>query len=385
MVAFGLAIAELPFWLTAMVAILALNVITRSGFRKAVWALINFGFLTFLIGERVLLVAAGIGILWTLLKILEGSRPRVLVVLPLGTVILSLFLFHKLEITSIQLTMKPYRQLLAAVGFSYLSLRMIEVIRAVAEKRHATPDILSLVNYLLPFHMLAAGPIQAYDEFVAQPDVPEALNALRALEGAERVAWGLFKKFVLATLIHELFLYDFREVGPYLFIEVQLFFLWLYIDFSAYSDIAVGLGRLMGVATPENFNRPYLARNIIDFWERWHITLSLFIRRNIYIPVFASLSRRSPTSDPLALSAVAFITSFLLCGLWHEINLNFFLWGAAHAFGLIVTNLYRHELRRRLSPEQRKAYLAHPLIRGIAIIITYEFVAFSMLLLFFPA
>ena len=85
---------------------------------------------------------------------------------------------------------------------------------------------------------------------------------------------------------------------------MQLNYLWLYLDFSAYSDIAVGVGRLMGVATPENFNRPYLARNMIDFWERWHISLSLFIRRNMFIPIQLALMRRTDGRRPLLVASV---------------------------------------------------------------------------------
>ncbi len=73
----------------------------------------------------------------------------------------------------------------------------------------------------------------------------------------------------------------------------MFFYLWLYLDFSAYSDITVGAGRLMGVATPENFNRPYVARNLVDFWDRWHISLSRFIYRNVFTPVQLFLLRRA--------------------------------------------------------------------------------------------
>ena len=122
--------------------------------------------------------------------------------------------------------------------------------------------------------MLAAGPIQSYDDFAAQPALPSALRPVEALAAFERIAAGLFKKYVVANLVLQLFLTDYRSAGPYVLLEAQLTYIWLYLDFSAYSDMAVGVGRLLGVATPENFNRPYLARNVIDFWERWHISLS---------------------------------------------------------------------------------------------------------------
>ena len=76
-------------------------------------------------------------------------------------------------------------------------------------------------------------------------------------------------------------------------LRFKSFFLWLYLDFSAYSDVAVGIGKLLGIATPENFNRPYFSRNMIDFWERWHMTLGQFIRRNIFFPLQLTMQRKN--------------------------------------------------------------------------------------------
>ena len=196
--------------------------------------------------------------------------------------------------------------------------------------------------------MLAAGPIQAYDDFIAQPEVPPALTARQSLTFLERIASGLFKKFVLANYIDRLFLTGFHAHGPYFLLEMQFNYLWIYLDFSAYSDVAIGLGGLMGVATPENFNRPYMARNVIEFWERWHISLSQFIRRNLFIPIQLALVRRTDGRLPILSASVAFGVSFLLCGLWHSISLPWLAWGAFQALGLIVCNLYRHALTKRL-------------------------------------
>ena len=170
----------------------------------------------------------------------------------------------------------------------------------------------------------------------------------------------------------------------YFFIEVQFFFLWLYLDFSAYSDIAVGIGRLIGVPTPENFNQPYLARNAIDFWERWHITLSLFIRRNIFIPLQLFLNRRDGGAKPLLSASIAFSIAFVICGLWHGLTINFMLWGAIHALGLIATNFYKSYLKKRLGARGVKEYLAKKSTFYFARFITYEYVAFSLVVLFFP-
>src|SRR5208282_4285771 len=141
-----------------------------------------------------------------------------------------------------------------AVAFSYVVLRMVELLRAVFEGRHAAPDFPSVINYLVPFHMLAAGPIQDFGDFVNQPPQRPNLTASVALQYSERIVWGLFKKFVLAAILDKVFLTGFRVHGWRWVLEAQLFYLWLYRDFSALADIAVGIGGLRGLATPENFD-----------------------------------------------------------------------------------------------------------------------------------
>jgi D-alanyl-lipoteichoic acid acyltransferase DltB (MBOAT superfamily) len=232
--------------------------------------------------------------------------------------------------------------------------------------------------------MLAAGPIQAYDEFVSQPAVPPPLSTAESLSAMERIAAGVFKKYVLAQGLEKLFLTGLHASGPYFFLEVQLTYLWLFLDFSAYSDIAVGIGRLIGVATPENFNRPYLARNIIEFWERWHISLSLFIRRNIFIPLQMSLMRRLDTLSPLSIATFAYLVSFLFCGLWHQISWVWAAWGIYQATGLIICTYYRAALQNRLGRKGLNRYLEKRWIRVVATVVTFEFCAFGVAIVTFP-
>ena len=264
-------------------------------------------------------------------------------------------------------------------------LRIIDLGRAVREQRHNPPDLPSTVNYLLPFHMLAAGPIQAYDEFAGQPPVPPALGVRGSLVAVERIATGLFKKYILANfLIQKFFLTGLHTSGPYLWLEIQLSFLWVYLDFSAYSEIALGIGELLGVATPVNFRRPYLARNVIDFWERWHISLSQFIRRNLFIPIQLALMRRSGGRGALLIACVAFTISFLLCGLWHSISLPWLAWGGLQSLGLVVCYLYQQLLLKRLGRKGVNRYLANPWIRPLAIFVTFEFSAATFAVATYP-
>jgi D-alanyl-lipoteichoic acid acyltransferase DltB (MBOAT superfamily) len=379
-------LAKAPFWLIVCLAVAVMVPLANGRLRKWAWAGINLTFLGLLL-SKYQFAAVGGAVLLTYAVLKAVDRPggwRKAAAVLLSGLTLGLFLVHKLPGWAASLDLGALTPVLAVLSFSYVALRIVEVIYAVYEQRLPAPDLPSAVNYLMPFHMLAAGPIQAYEDFVKQPPVPPALSRWDALEGLERITRGLVKKFILAYLLQRLFLTGFRAGGWYLLFEAQVFFLWLYLDFSALSDIALGVGRLMGVATPENFDRPYLARNMIDFWERWHISLSQFIRRNIYIPVQLALVRRTGGRRLLWCASIAFTISFVWCGLWHGISLSWLAWGVFQAVGLVATNLYRHYLTRRLGGKGVKAYLGDRRVRWLATALTYEFVAFSMVVAIYP-
>lgn len=376
-------LTKVDFWLACLAGILVIAPLTASRARKNAWAAVNLLFIVLILGWHATGIFAAIIVAYLLLLGVAGQYRR-FSLFAAGLTVVALFVFHKLPFLSTTPNLNSTASALSVIGFSYIALRMVELLRAVFEKRHRAPNLASTINYLAPFHMLAAGPIQAYDEFASQPAVPATLSRTDVLEAAERIATGLFKKFVLAYAIQKIFLTNFEAQGIYFLVEVQFFFLWLYLDFSAYSDIAVGVGRLLGVATPENFDRPYLARNAIDFWNRWHISLSMFIRRNIFVPVQLHLTRKTKGRRPLLIASVAFTIAFVLCGLWHGLTINFLLWGTIHALGLVVANAWRHYLKKRLGTKGVKRYMADWRIKAMAHVITYEFVAFSLVVLFYP-
>jgi len=383
-------LADWRYWLVTCLAAIVLSLAARATTRKWFLAGFNLGFVGMLAGWRSgsLVCLCMLVVYFALVLIGRGRHPRVWLALASSALLLA-FVFHKSPGLAIEaaptldLSLHRVSEILSIVGFSYVTLRAVDVMRSVYEKRHPPPDLPSTVNYLLPFHMLAAGPIQAYEDFT-QPASGRDVSFFDYFVAVERVAWGLFKKFVLAFAVYELFLNDFESNGVYFWIEVQFFFLWLYLDFSAYSDIAVGVGQLIGVRTPENFDRPYLARNLVNFWERWHISLSLFIRRNIFYPIMLTAMRDTDGRRPLFSATLAYTVAFVLCGLWHALTINFLLWGCIHAVGLCTVTLYSHFLTRTLGSSGVKAYLANPLVRIVGIIVTYEFVALSMLALFYP-
>ena len=407
------------FWCVLAVAVLVLVPITSAAARRWAWAAINVGFLGLLfglpdvghawhlvqrhaVGEAVAVVAGsglgltclGVLVCWQVLQAVQRRLFGKLLLSLSGFIVLALFLIHKLPEDTLyhraavretlgaiglyNARLHPLKSLLGAISFSYVALRLVDALRLTREGRLPAPDLPSTINYLLPFHMLAAGPIQGYADFVAQPAVPPALGAWEALGGVEQIAHGLFKKYVLATVIETEFITGFRVPLPYMAFETLMFYLWVYLDFSGYSDLAVGAGRLMGVATPPNFNRPYVARNLIDFWDRWHMSLSRFIFRNLFIPVQLALVRRAGPQAALWCATVAFPVAFLVCGLWHELSVRWLLWGAMNAAGLVTVNWYRAWLQKHLSREALNRYRSHRGIRLAAILLTQVFVALSL-------
>jgi D-alanyl-lipoteichoic acid acyltransferase DltB (MBOAT superfamily) len=376
------------FWVIALLAVALMTPITHGTLRRWVWAGVNVMFLAWMLHLRVLEVLAGLAVAHLALRMLAdrgGNRRWRLLIAVCGLgVAVGLFVLHKLPDLSHELGMKTVNPLLLAVGFSYVFLRLIDAGRVIYQDARTPPDLPSTINYLVPLHMLAAGPIQSYEHFVDQPVIPKPVSAVEALGGFERIALGLFKKFVVAYYIRNEFLTGFYVDGPYFLFEVQMHYLWIYLDFSAYSDIAVGIGRLMGVHTPENFDKPYLARNMIDFWDRWHISLSQWVRRNLFIPIQLSLARRTGGKRALLIATLAFTVSFLLCGLWHGISWPFFAWGAMHALGLVVTNAYRYWLTKRLGRKGVKVYKEKLGYRMLAQFGTFQYVAFSLVVITYP-
>jgi D-alanyl-lipoteichoic acid acyltransferase DltB (MBOAT superfamily) len=318
---------------------------------------------------------------YLILQAVGRTRHRGLIAAVVALVLVALFIIHKLPAVSTRVGAEGLARILGIIGYSYVALRVVEVFRAVFDDRLPAPGPIATVNYLLPFHMLAAGPIQSYDDFVRHAGDHFEPNGETVLRGVERVASGLFKKFVLAHLLQSLFLTNFETGGVYALLEMQVTLIWLFLDFSAYSDIAVGIGTLLGVATPENFNRPLLARNLIDFWERWHISLSLFIRRNVFIPIQMFLMRRNGASTPLLSAIIAVAISFLLCGLWHGLGVGYLIWGALQAGGLIVARVYAHVLQKRLGKRGVQQYLANPWFRVAGIFLTFQLQALALVAL----
>jgi alginate O-acetyltransferase complex protein AlgI len=192
--------------------------------------------------------------------------------------------------------------------------------------------------FALHFPSLVAGPIKRYESYI--PDLHAGLARVSVDDvatGAQRVALGLVKKVVLAdnlALALDYYGKRYADLSPgQAWLYLAALSARLLLDFSGYSDLAIGFSRMLGVRLPENFNFPYLAANLQDFWRRWHISLSTWIRDYVYIPLGGS--RHGPFRK-----LVNGLIAFALVGLWHGPAWHFALWGLWHGAGLAVSSTY---------------------------------------------
>lgn len=209
----------------------------------------------------------------------------------------------------------------------------IDVYRGVVR---ANRNFIDFATYVTLFPQLIAGPIVRYRDIHDQlKHRKESVNKFS--EGIERFIIGLSKKMILANTLGAVSNDAFTIPGDQLsfgmaWLGIICYTLHVYFDFSGYSDMAIGLGKMLGFDIMENFNYPYIARSVRDFWRRWHISLSTWLRDYLYIPLGGS--RVGPVRVYINL-----FTVFVLCGLWHGASWNFVLFGVLHGIFLVAERL----------------------------------------------
>ncbi len=270
------------------------------------------------------------------------------------------------------------------IGVSYFSFRMMHFLIESYRKKVQDLDLLTYIGYIIFFPAFISGPINRYNHFASQacsPTTSRLAADLRA--GGERIIHGLFKKFVLAQILLPHILPTQPDVlsGMDLFktvIGLYAYALYFYFDFAGYTDLALGCARLMGIELPENFNNPFLKRNIRELWANWHMSLTSWLVDYIYWPIvrkFRGLEyfRR----HPVFLSNLGMIITFVACGMWHGESANFILWGAYHGIGIAVLTVYQREKRKARSPYLQK-YFRSALSTVLGTILTFNFFAFGL-------
>lgn len=258
---------------------------------------------------------------------------------------------------------------LAWLGFSYVAFRLIHTLRDRQTGQLPHLSLREYVTYVLFTPAYIAGPIDRAERFITDlrglPDMV-GLDGARFLAGGQRILIGLFKKFIIAdALAQGMSLTPLNAqqatstAGLWLLLYGYAF--RLYFDFSGYTDIAIGLGMLFGITLPENFKRPYLSTNITEFWQRWHITLSNWVRFYVFSPLSRSLLRRKPRPSTTLIVFVSQLATMIVIGLWHGISWNFLIWGIWQGLALFAHKQWSDRTREwyrglKNKPRQKRAW-----------------------------
>lgn len=219
-------------------------------------------------------------------------------------------------------------KLLLPLGISYYTFKMISYEADIyMGKRGREPHLGYYLTYVLFFPQILSGPIERSESFLEQLHEGPRYNGALFQEGLERIVLGLFKKMVVANrlsgYVDTIFAAPLDYPGLAAVMAALFYSFQLYCDFSGYSDIAIGMGDLLGIQSGQNFRCPYFARNIREFWSRWHISLSSWLRDYVYIPLGGSRVSQIKRGRNL-------LVTFLASGLWHGDNWTFVIWGGIH-------------------------------------------------------
>ena len=287
--------------------------------------------------------------------------------------------------TAAEASAKKLAPLAPPLGMSFFAFEFVHYLYEVRKGGAPLKNPLHFLLFSLFFPSLVAGPIKRYAQFIpALQDGAANVGAEDVAVGLRRIAMGFLKKVVIADNLTLALAYyapltpdgsiaQFAALGlTGRWFILGLIAVRILMDFSGYSDIAIGLARLLGVKLPENFNWPYAAKSIQEFWLRWHISLSSWIRDYVYIPLGGS-------RHGVARKIFNGLFAFALCGLWHGPAWNFVVWGLYHGVGLAICSNYAAvpavgpSLRDFLATRPRTCWLA-----------TQLFACFGWLIFFYP-
>lgn len=292
-----------------------------------------------------------------------------------------------LVIVKVTPALGPNQSLLGFLGISYLTFKAVQVLM---ELRDGTIKQLSLgmfLRFMLFMPVISSGPIDRYRRFAQDYEqVPTQSDYVAMLE---RAVWylflGFFYKFILGYVFGTLWLPRLAQaamvhrgwlgLSPALGLYMYDYAMYLFFDFAGYSLFAVALSLVMGINTPINFNRPFQAHNIKDFWNRWHMTLSFWFRDFIFMRVTFFIMKHKLIKNRIRISQVAYLINFLVMGFWHGVTWYYIVYGLFHAGAIIINDYWL-----RFKKKHRKQLPHNRWTEALAIFITFNVVCFSFLI-----
>jgi D-alanyl-lipoteichoic acid acyltransferase DltB (MBOAT superfamily) len=329
----------------------------------------NLFILLTLVKEHTLIVIAILSLLVFLIgKVLQNKNSRTLLFTSLAIIIV-LFSIRNYSYIQECLTKGVFSFLNAPIlsvqklGLSYILFRFVHyLIESYKNKIHKS-NFITFLNYIFFFPSIIAGPIDTYNNFSFWIGNSK-LKYHRSLffAGVTRIFIGSVKTIgIVPFIIHYATDYTIltANFSPPLaiFISLLAYSAYIYLDFSGYSDIAIGSAYLIGIKTPENFNNPYISQNLSEFWKRWHITFSMFLKLYVFKPSILLYNKLINPKHRLLVTVLCYLTTFVICGIWHGDKINFLYWGLWHGVGLAANKIWSVKIKPRIPFSNTRAYL----------------------------
>lgn len=264
------------------------------------------------------------------------------------------------------------------LGFSYVAFRLLHTLIDRMNGRLKEIRLDEILIFTIFFPAFLAGPLDRLQRFRKDLDDPQPLDALVLKQSGQRLAMGLFRKFILADALAFVALSAARvpqtKSAGWLWVMLVAYSFQIFLDFAGYTDIAIGSGALLGFSLPENFNQPYRQPNLTLFWNNWHMTLTQWIRGYFFNPLTRALRKERKLPAPL----IIFITqmsTMLVIGLWHGVNRNFIIWGAWHGLGLFIHNRWNSYAGVKLAKIKNDKPVLGKMLKLGGVFLTFLFVS----------
>jgi D-alanyl-lipoteichoic acid acyltransferase DltB (MBOAT superfamily) len=314
--------------------------------------------------KQVLPLAAFLLLCYVAVEVTRRTRSAVSQWVGLALILGSFIVLKKFSFLGPSLTLAfPY----LALGLSYVLFRVLHLLVDAKQGELVRPIFpLDFFNYTCNFLTFVAGPIQRYEAYENQKNEPALeLSEDVVFQAFARIIKGFLKVGVVSAIFNELFstastrlLVEPAGARAFagLYLAAAVFYtVYLYANFAGYVDIVIGVGTLLGQRLPENFNRPFLARSFLDFWSRWHITLSEWFKTYVFNPLLRALAGRftSPKAAPY-LMVCAFFVTFLIMGIWHGTTSVFVVYGLLMGAGASVNKLWQVLVSKKLGKKRYK-------------------------------
>jgi len=269
-------------------------------------------------------------------------------------------------------------------GYSYFMFKAMNYLIAAYVGSARRYSLLNFLNFMFFFSSFTAGPIARYVD-LQDADFRNRAATREVFDGLQRILNGLIKKYVLVDLIFQFSLASFDSPAQIRSVAAGWAATWahllyIYVDFSAYTDIAIGIGLLFGYRLPENFDYPLLKRNLVLFWESWHMSLTNWIREHIFTPLSWKAMQRGRLGRTGVVALGIYVLTMAIFGLWHSLTLPFLVFGVVHGIALWATQRATLWRRTHLSQHANHFVEQHWLSRVVGALFVNVFVALSLIL-----